>query len=52
MKIRIGKAGGFWKIWFVYHYGTDYEYEVFMDKYTDFSEAIGVANDVILEGSL
>ena len=47
MKLRIRKLVGYWVVHFVYNEGTDEEYEVFMDKYLDWQEALSIAFYVV-----
>jgi hypothetical protein len=47
MKIRIKKRHGYWKTYFVYNPNSENRYEVYMDKYTSFQEALAVSLFVV-----
>jgi hypothetical protein len=49
MRLRIRKESGVWKIYFVYNENTQAEYEVFMDQYSELTEAHNVAMFVVME---
>lgn len=49
MRIRIRKENGVWKTYFVYNENTQAEYEVFMDQYSELTEAHSVAMFVVKE---
>ena len=49
VRIRIRKENGAWKTYFVYNENTQAEYEVFMDQYSELTEAHSVAMFVVKE---